>query len=98
MHMAIWKQEKMPMYSKTQVQIGAFLFDKASTEILVEYFNYSNLFSAENIVELLENNKINDHAIKLEEDKQLSFGLIYSLGPIKLKTLKIYIKINLANS
>ena len=52
---------------------------------------------AENAVELLENTEINEHAIKLEEDKQPPFGPIYSLGPVELETLKTYIKINLAN-
>ena len=41
---------------------------------------------------------MNEHAIKLEEGKQPPFGPIYSLGPIKLETLKTYIKTNLANS
>ena len=49
-------------------------------------------------MKLLENTKINEYAIKLEEDKQPLFRLIYSLGPVELKTLKIYIKTNLANS
>ena len=49
-------------------------------------------------MELLENTKINEYAIKLEEDKQLLFGPIYNLGPIELEILKTYIKINLANS
>ena len=40
---------------------------------------------------------MNEHAIKLEEGKQLSFRPIYSLGPVELKTLKTYIKTNLAN-
>ena len=38
-----------------------------------------------------------EHAIKLEEGKQPPFGLIYSLGPIELETLKTYIETNLAN-
>lgn len=42
--------------------------------------------------------EITTHAINLEEDKQLSYGFIYSLEPIRLETLKIYIKTNLANS
>ena len=42
--------------------------------------------------------RINDHAIKLVDDWQVLYGPIYSLGPVKLKTLKIYIKNNLANS
>ena len=41
---------------------------------------------------------MNKHAIKLEEGKQLLFGPIYSLRPVELETLKIYIKTNLANS
>ena len=40
---------------------------------------------------------MNEHAIKLEEGKQPPFSPIYSLGPVELKTLKTYIKINLAN-
>ena len=42
--------------------------------------------------------KINDYAIKLENGQQLSYGSIYSLGAVKLETLKAYIKTNLANS
>ena len=40
---------------------------------------------------------MNEHAIKLEEDKQLPFRPIYSLGLVELETLKTYIKNNLAN-
>ena len=41
---------------------------------------------------------MNKNAIKLEEDKQPPFDLIYSLGLVELETLKTYIKINLANN
>ena len=51
-----------------------------------------------NIVELSKHIKMNNYVIKLEKDKQPLFGLIYSLELVELKTLKIYIKINLANS
>ena len=51
----------------------------------------------ENAAELPENTGLNEHAIKLEEGKQPSFGPIYSLGLVELETLKTYIKINLAN-
>ena len=40
---------------------------------------------------------MNNYAIKLEKDKQPFFSPIYSLGLIKLKTLKTYIKTNLIN-
>ena len=49
-------------------------------------------------MELSENTGKNEHTIKLEEDKQLLFGPIYSLKPTKLEILKTYIKTNLANS
>ena len=80
-----------------KAQVGALLFHKALTEVPAEYSNYSNVFSAENATELLENTGINKHAIKLKENKQLSFGLIYNLGQIELEMLKPYIKTNLAN-
>ena len=96
MHVAIRKQEKMLVHSKKQAQIRALLFNKVSTKVLTEYSNYNNVFSMENAAELSEYTGINDHAIKLEECKQLSFGPIYSLGPVELETLKTYIKIYLA--
>ena len=96
-HVAIQEQKEMLMYSKKQAQVRALLFDEASTEIPAEYFNYSDVFSAENVAELLENTGINEHAIKLEEGKQPPFCSIYSLGPVELETLKTYIKTNLAN-
>ena len=43
-------------------------------------------------MELLKNTGINKHAIKMQDGKQLPYGLIYSLGPVELETLKIYIK------
>ena len=85
------------MHSKKQAQVGVLLFDKASTKVSTEYFDYSNIFSAEYIIEFLKNTRINKHIIKLEEDKQLLFGSIYSLGLVELETLKTYIKTNLAN-
>ena len=41
---------------------------------------------------------MNDYIIKLEKNKKLLFELIYNLKLVKLKILKIYIKINLANN
>ena len=101
-HMAIREREKMPMHSKKQAQnkaqVEVLLFNKASIEILVEYSNYSNIFSAEYLAEFPKNIKMNKHTIKLEESKQPPFGPTYSLGSVELETLKTYIKTNLANS
>ena len=95
-YVAIQEQEEMPVYSKKQAQVGVLLFNKVFTEVLAKYSNYNNVFSVENATEFLENTGMNKYIIKLEKDKQPSFGLIYSLGPIELEILKTYIKINLA--
>ena len=102
-HMAIREQEEMPVHAEKQAQIqdgaqvGALLFDKAPTEVSIEYSDYGDVFSAKNAAELPKNTGINEHAIKLEEGKQPPFGPIYSLGPVELETLKTYIETNLAN-
>ena len=96
-HVAIRKQEEMPVHSERQVHVRALLFNKASTKVPAEYFDYSNVFSAEYIVELPENTGMNEHAIELEKGKQPFFEPIYSLEPVELETLKTYIKTNLAN-
>ena len=96
-HVVIWEREEMPVYFERQAQVGALLFDEALTEVPVEYSNYSNVFSAENIAKLPENTRMNEHAIELEKGKQPPFGPIYSLGSVELETFKTYIKTNLAN-
>ena len=97
-YMVIQEQEKMLVHSKKQAQIRVLLFDKALIEVLVEYSDYSNVFLAKNAVELPENIRINEHAIKLKKDKQPSFGLIYNLELVELEILKTYIETNLANN
>ena len=87
----------MLVHSKKQAQVRALLFNKALTEILMEYINYNNVFSTEYAAEFPENNGMNEYAIKLEEGKQPLFRPIYSLGPIELEILKTYIKTNLVN-
>ena len=94
----IRKQEKILVHSKKQAQVRVLLFNKAPTKVPVEYSDYSDIFLIENVIELSESIGINKYTIKLREDKQPLFGPIYSLGLVKLKTLKIYIKTNLANS
>ena len=104
--MAIRKWEKMviDLSRKNQIkvqsgaQVEALLFDKVPTKVLAEYSNYNNVFSVENVAELLKNTGINKYTIKLEENKQPFFKPNYSLGPVELETLKTYIKINLAHS
>ena len=96
--MLIYSERQVQIEIQDEIQVGILLIDKAPIEILAKYSNYNNVFLAENIVEFTENTRINEHAIKLKEDKQLLFSLFYNLRLVKLKTLKIYIKTNLANN
>ena len=88
------KQTQIEVQNRTQVK--TLLFNKASIKIPAEYSNYSNIFLIKYVAKLL-NTKINEYAIKLKKSKQQLFGSIYSLRPVKLETLKTYIKTNLAN-
>ena len=57
MHIAIWEKKEMAMDSiknaYIKAQVGVLIFDKAPTIILIEYFDYSNVFLAKNVAELL---------------------------------------------
>ena len=65
--------------------------------VLAKYIDFSDIFLKESAEVLPKRIKINEHAIELKKGKQPPYRPIYSLGPVKLKTLKTYIKINLAN-
>ena len=76
-----------------QAQIVLLMSKK--TGIYTEYSNFSNVLSYDSAAELLEYTKL---IINLLDNKQLSYGPIYSLGLVELKTLKTYIDANLASS
>ena len=86
----------MAIHPNCKVQIKALIFIKVFIIFLAKYSNYNNVFSIKNITDFSKYIKINNHIIKLKIYKQPIFKLIYSLDPVKLETLKIYIKINLA--
>lgn len=46
-------------------------------------------------MELLENTGMNKYAIELIDGKQLLYEPIYAFSPVKLKTIKAYIKTHL---
>ena len=72
--------------------------DKAFTKVPNKYANFANVFLSKLVTELPEYTEINNHTIKLIDNEQLPYGLIYSLRPVKLEMLKIYLKNNLVNS
>ena len=56
-----------------------------------------DIFSLDLASKLREHTEINNHTIKLVNDQHSPYRPIYSLRPVELKTLKAYIKTNLAN-
>ena len=59
----------MGIQTQSGAQVEALLFDQALIEVLENFFDYSNVFLAENVAELLKNSEINKYAIKLKESK-----------------------------
>ena len=87
---------KVTIHTAWKAQIASLLIKKVT--ILAKYANFSDVFLKKSAKILPKNIEINKNAIKLKDDKQPPYRLIYSPGPVELKTLKIYIKINLTNS
>ncbi len=71
--------------------------DEAPFEVPSEYADFADVFSPKLDAELPEHTGINNHTIELVNNWQPPYGPIYSLGPMKLETLKAYIENNLAN-
>lgn len=66
--------------------------------MLLKYTDFVNVFSLDLAAKLSKYTEINDYAINLIDNKQLPYNPIFSLESIKLKIIKTYIEINLANS
>ena len=65
--------------------------------IPAKYSDFADVFLEKSANVLLEQARVNEHAIELEKSKQPLYGPIYSLAPIELKIFKAYIETNLAN-
>ena len=86
------------MHSSKKAQIAHLKADEALTKVPSKYVDFADVFSSKLAAELPEHTEINNYAIKLVDDWQSLYSLIYSLGLMELKTLKTYIKNNLANN
>ena len=85
------------MHPLRKTQIAQLKADKASSKVSSEYADFANIFSPKLAAKLPKHTRINDYAIELVDDQQPPYGPIYSLGPVKLETLKAYIKNNLVS-
>lgn len=81
-----------------KAQIASLIVDEVFIVVLAEYTDFINIFSFNFVAKLQKYIRITNYLIDLVKDQQSSYRPIYSLKPIKLKTLKTYIGTNLANS
>ena len=88
---------KLDIHLFCRPQISSLIAKKTLTKVPNKYDNFVDVFSLDLVSKLFKQTKINDHAIKLVNSQQPPYGLIHSLEPVELETLKAYIKINLAN-
>lgn len=58
----------------------------------LEYADCANIFFSNLAIKLSEKNNINKYVNELIKSKQFFLESIYSLDPVKLETLKIYIE------
>ena len=84
-------------YLSYRTQITSLKTDEAPISIPSEYADFTNILSKDLIAELPEYIEINDYTVELINGYQPLYEPIYSLGPVELKILKIYIKTNLTN-
>ena len=75
-----------------------FLLLAEKVIVLAKYADFANIFLEKSANVLPKQTRVNQYTIKLEKGKQLPYRPIYSLRLVKLKTLKTYIKTNLANN
>ena len=86
----------MPIYPAQKAQIASLVAEEI--KFPTKYSDFSNIFLEKKASILLEAIELNQHAIELQQDQQLPYEPIYSLGPVELETLKTYLETNLANS
>ena len=87
---------KMTIDSARKIQILLFITKKST--VPAKYLDFDDVFLKKLAEMLPKRAGIKKHAIKLEDSKQPPYGPIYSLGSVKLETLKTYIIKNLNNS
>lgn len=77
-------------------QIASLITKKLFIIVFAQYTDFINIFFLNLVSKLGKHITINSYVIELLNSQQLSYKPIYSLGIMKLKTLKAYIKTNLA--
>ena len=79
----------------TETQLALLLAKKVT--VPTKYLDFADVFLEKLANVLPKRTGVNEHAIELEEGKQLPYRPIYILEPVELETLKTYIKTDLLN-
>ena len=86
---------RMSIHPIREAQLALLLTENVI--VPVKYSDFADVFSEKSADILPERTRANEYAIKLQKSKQPPYRPIYSLQPVELEILKIYIEINLAN-
>ena len=74
------------------MQIAFLKVDEPFIFVSSKYINFADVFSKNLVIKLVKYIRINNHTIKFIKTQQPLYVQIYSLRPVKLKILKIYIE------
>lgn len=85
------------IYPFCKTKIVLLKANETFTAVLLEYTDFTDIFSPDLITKLLKYSGINDLIINLIDSKWLLYKPIYSLKSVELEILKMYIEINLIN-
>ena len=85
------------VYLLKKVQVAYLKADEVSIKVSSKYVDFVDIFFPKLAAELPKHTKINDHTIELVDYRQLLYEPIYSLDPVELEMLKVYIENNLVN-
>ena len=88
---------ELNVYTFRRPQISSLIAEEASTKVSNNYVDFADKFFPSLVSKPLEHTGINNHTIKLVDGQQPPYRPIYSLWPVELETLKVYIKTNLDN-
>jgi hypothetical protein len=83
------------MESMQDTGITLYSTEVAELQLPKEYIEYTDVFSEEGAAKLPESTRV-EHAIIIEEEKNISYGPIYALSANELRVLREYIKSSLA--
>jgi hypothetical protein len=83
------------MESMQNTGITFYSTDVAEFQLPKEYLEYTDVFSEEGAAKLSESIRV-EHAITIEEGKDIPYGPIYVLSANELRVLREYIESSLA--